>query len=91
MDGRIRDTIQVPMGVSQAATIRVGYFFGAGDSEGIRRAGWTSLVMGTGFMLLTAAAMLLVPGTLLGLPIKARLAIRFTQVVRGTAPRRSFR
>ena len=65
---------QVPMGVSQAATIRVGYFFGAGDSEGIRRAGWTSLVMGTGFMLLTAAAMLLVPGTLLNIYIDAAAA-----------------
>lgn len=60
---------QVPMGVGQAATIRVGYFFGAKDSEGVRRAGWTALVMGTGFMLATAAAMLLIPRTLLGIYI----------------------
>ena len=34
---------QVPQGISQAATIRVGYYYGARDAEGVRRAGWTSL------------------------------------------------
>lgn len=56
---------QVPFGVSQAATIRVGYFFGAGDDAGVRRAGWAAIVMGTGFMLLTAAALLFAPVLLL--------------------------
>lgn len=65
---------QVPMGVGQAATIRVGYFFGANDREGVRRAGWTSLVMGTGFMLLTACAMLSAPGLLLGIYIDTHAA-----------------
>ncbi len=65
---------QVPMGVGQAATIRVGYFFGAGDREGIRIAGWTSLAMGTGFMLLTATAMLAMPTLLLGIYIDTAAA-----------------
>jgi MATE family multidrug resistance protein len=56
---------QVPFGVSQAATIRVGYFFGARDEAGVARAGKAALVLGTGFMVLTAGAMLLVPHWLL--------------------------
>ncbi|PEQ14197.1 MATE family efflux transporter [Novosphingobium sp. PC22D] len=60
---------QVPFGVSQAATIRVGYFFGARDRAGVARAGWVALAIGTGFMATTALAMLLVPEMLLSLYI----------------------
>ncbi|WP_156841858.1 MATE family efflux transporter [Novosphingobium aquimarinum] len=60
---------QVPFGVSQAATIRVGYFFGARDRDGVTRAGWSALAIGTGFMASTALAMLLVPQWLLTLYI----------------------
>ena len=56
---------QVPFGIGQAATIRVGYFYGAQNPEGMARAGWTAIVMGTGFMSLTALAMLVIPHTLL--------------------------
>jgi MATE family multidrug resistance protein len=52
---------QIPFGVAQAATIRVGYHFGAGDREAIRRAGWSGIAMGGGFMCLTAAAMIISP------------------------------
>jgi MATE family multidrug resistance protein len=52
---------QVPFGVAQAATIRVGYFYGARDKAGIARAGWSALAIGGGFMLLTASAMLFAP------------------------------
>ncbi len=55
----------VPMGVAQAGTIRVGYFFGAREAVGVHRAGWTAIVMGTGFMVLTASSMVLVPEWLL--------------------------
>ncbi len=58
---------QVPFGVGQAATIRVGYFYGARDRQGIKQAGWVALAMGTGFMALTAMAMLLVPRSLLSI------------------------
>ncbi len=60
---------QVPFGVGQAATIRVGYFFGARDAVGMARAGWTSVAMGTGFMVLTCAAMVFTPEALLSVYI----------------------
>jgi MATE family multidrug resistance protein len=56
---------QVPFGVGQAAAIRVGYFYGARDPLGVKRAGWVALAIGTGFMSLTALAMVLVPELLL--------------------------
>src|SRR5690606_10344641 len=52
---------QIPFRIGQSATIRVGYHFAAGDRAAIGRAGWVALAMGGGFMLLTAAAMLLFP------------------------------
>jgi MATE family multidrug resistance protein len=52
---------QVPFGVAQAATIRVGYFYGARDRHAVARAGWTAIVIGGGFMLLTASLMLFAP------------------------------
>ncbi|WP_234026956.1 MATE family efflux transporter [Erythrobacter sp. HKB08] len=58
---------QVPFGVGQAATIRVGYFYGARDPEGMARAGWTGIALGTGFMALTASAMILAPMPLLAI------------------------
>ena len=62
---------QIPYGVSQAATIRVGYHFGAGNRAAIARAGTVALVMAVGFMSLTASLMLLAPELLLGLYIDA--------------------
>lgn len=58
---------QIPFGISQAATIRVGYHFGAGDRAGAGRAGWMALALGVGFMATTALAMLLVPTFILRL------------------------
>jgi MATE family multidrug resistance protein len=55
----------VPMGVAQAGTIRVGYFLGAREPLGIHRAGWSAIVMGTGFMALTASLLLFAPEYLL--------------------------
>ncbi len=60
---------QVPFGVGQAATIRVGYFYGARDPQGMKRAGWSAIVIGTGFMLLTALAMVTIPRPLLAIYI----------------------
>ena len=56
---------QVPFGVAQAATIRVGYFYGARDPAAIGRAGWSAVALGGGFMLLTASAMLFAPRTII--------------------------
>ena len=58
---------QIPFGVGQAVTIRVGYFYGARNLEGIKRAGWVALAMGTSFMGLTALAMLLAPLALISI------------------------
>ena len=43
-------TFMVPLGLGQAATVRVGLALGRGDEAGIARAGWTSWVIGVGFM-----------------------------------------
>lgn len=59
-------TFMVPMGIGQAATVRVGRAFGAGDKDGIARAGATALVLGIGFMALTALVMLFAPQWLVG-------------------------
>ncbi len=56
---------QVPFGVGQAVTIRVGYFYGASDRIGIGRAGGVALVIGAAFMAFTAGAMVLAPLTLM--------------------------
>ena len=58
---------QVPFGVAQAATIRVGYFYGARDPAAIGRAGWTAIAIGGGFMLFTASLMLFAPRTIIRL------------------------
>ena len=59
-------TFMVPMGIGQAATVRVGRAFGAGDREGIARAGSTAIALGLGFMVLTALTMWLAPQILVG-------------------------
>jgi MATE family multidrug resistance protein len=43
-------TFMVPLGLGQAATVRVGLALGRKDEAGITRAGLTSLVIGVGFM-----------------------------------------
>lgn len=58
---------QVPFGVAQAATIRVGYHFGARDRAAAGRAGWSALVVTLLFMTTTASAMLLAPRFILEL------------------------
>jgi MATE family multidrug resistance protein len=59
-------SFMVPLGISQAATIRVGHGVGRGDPAGVARAGWTAFAMGTGFMACMALVMLAVPGPLVG-------------------------
>lgn len=81
-------TFMVPLGLAQAATVRVGLAFGRRDRAGIGRAGWTALALGTAFMSTAAIAMLLAPGQIVRLfiddvPANAdviRLAISFIGV-----------
>ena len=58
---------QVPYGINQAATIRVGYHFGAGDRAAAGRAGWAALTLSVGFMAATALIMLVMPTFILRL------------------------
>jgi MATE family multidrug resistance protein len=60
-------TFMVPLGLSQAATVRVGRALGAGDPAAVARAGWTAWVVGVGFMAAMALAMWIFPRELVGL------------------------
>ena len=55
----------VPFGFSQAVTVRVGRAYGAQDTDGVARAGWTAFVLGVGFMGFTAMLMLFAPQLLI--------------------------
>jgi putative MATE family efflux protein len=57
---------QVPLGVAQAATIRVGLAYGGRDAGRVARAGWVAIFIGTGFMLSTALLIWTVPRLLIG-------------------------
>jgi multidrug resistance protein, MATE family len=57
----------VPLGISQAATVRVGLAYGAKSPDGMKRAGWVSFFLATGFMILVALVMVLIPEQLIGL------------------------
>jgi len=59
-------SFMVPHGLSQAATVRVGQAYGAGDRAAIARAGWTAFALGVGFMASMSALMLLAPKMLIG-------------------------
>ena len=43
-------TFMVPLGLGQAATVRVGLALGRQDEAGMARAGWTAWFLGVGFM-----------------------------------------
>ena len=81
-------TFMVPLGLGQAATVRVGLAHGRGDEAAITRAGWTSWVIGVGFMGTMALGMWMAPRPLITLflediPANAAviaLAVSFLQV-----------
>ena len=60
-------TFMVPLGLAQAATVRVGLAFGRRDRAGIRRAGWAAWGLGVGFMALTACLLWTMPRPIVGL------------------------
>ena len=60
---------QVPFGIGQAVTIRVGYHFGAGDRAAVARAGRAAILLALGYMALPAAVMILAPRQVLWLYI----------------------
>lgn len=54
-------TFMVPMGLAQAATVRVGQAAGRRDAAGAYRAGWTALGLAGVYMLATTCAVLAIP------------------------------
>jgi len=60
-------TFMVPLGISQAATVRVGLAAGRVDPEAIRRAGRIAYALGMGFMTVAALVFLLMPQPIIGL------------------------
>jgi MATE family multidrug resistance protein len=81
-------TFMVPLGLGQAATVRVGLAFGRRDADGIARAGWTAWVIGVAFMGAMALVMWSIPRDLITLFLKdvpanavvIGLAVRFLKV-----------
>lgn len=57
----------VPLGLSQATTVRVGMAYGQQNRAAIHKAGWVSLILGMGFMCFTCLLFWLVPEHLIGL------------------------
>jgi len=60
-------TFMVPLGLSQAATVRVGRALGARDEMGISRAGWTAWTLGVAFMAVMALSIWVFPRELVSL------------------------
>lgn len=65
-------SFMVPMGLAQAATVRVGIQYGRRDHAGITRAGWVSFVIGTAFMAAMALVFVLAPNFLISIFIDAK-------------------
>ncbi|WP_460449129.1 MATE family efflux transporter [Alsobacter sp. SYSU BS001988] len=64
-------TFMIPLGIGQAATVRVGRAYGAKEREAATLAGWTAFGLGVGAMVLTATAMLAAPRALIGVFLDA--------------------
>jgi MATE family multidrug resistance protein len=81
-------TFMVPLGLGQAATVRVGLALGRRDVAGITRAGWTAWVLGVAFMGTMATFMWAMPHWLVTLfladtptnAVAIGLAVSFLQV-----------
>jgi multidrug resistance protein, MATE family len=65
-------TFMVPLGLAQAATVRVGLAAGRSDATGIWRAGILALVLGAGFMSVMAILMWTLPDAIVGIFLDAR-------------------
>jgi multidrug resistance protein, MATE family len=58
---------QIPFGIGQAATIRVGYHFGARNTAAITAAGQAALALAVGYMVIPGTVMILAPYSVLSL------------------------
>ena len=74
----------VPLGLSQATTIRTGLAYGRKSPHGITVAGWVSIVMGVGVMAITCVFFLTIPNFFIGLfldPTNPKNAVPFVLAV----------
>jgi len=56
----------VPLGLGMAATVRIGLAYGARDTAGITRAGWTAYALAMGYACLTMAILIVAGRPLVG-------------------------
>jgi len=78
-------TFMVPFGIAQAATVRVGFYAGAGALPQARRAGFAALVLGIGFMAIMAVLLVLGRNDLLDLYLDPADPSRAAAAVLGSA------
>ena len=57
----------IPLGMGSAGAVRVGHAVGAGDRGRASAAGWTAIMLGTGFMVASGLAFVLMPEDLIRL------------------------
>ncbi|MGL4287503.1 MAG: MATE family efflux transporter [Phreatobacter sp.] len=68
-------TFMAAIGLSQAASVRVGRAYGAGAPDAARLAGWTAYGLTVTYMLAVAAVMLLTPKTLIAVFVDTSAAL----------------
>jgi MATE family multidrug resistance protein len=56
----------IPLGMSQAATVRIGLAVGRGDAAGVGYGGWVAMVLGGSFMMVSALVFWFLPTFLVG-------------------------
>ncbi|MBN9061159.1 MAG: MATE family efflux transporter [Rhizobiales bacterium 65-9] len=67
-------SFMVPLGLGQAATVRVGLFYGAGEPAGVSRAGWAAFGLTMAYMSTTAIILMAFPHALVGVFLPAEQA-----------------
>jgi multidrug resistance protein, MATE family len=60
-------SFMVPLGIGQAATVRVGIAFGRRDPAAIGRAGWLAIAIGTAFAVLAGLLLIVFPRALIAI------------------------
>jgi MATE family multidrug resistance protein len=66
----------VPLGLGSAASVRTGQALGAGDLDGVRRAGWTAISVSLAYSLAAASMLALIPALIASayrLPLEVQL------------------
>lgn len=59
-------TFMIPLGISSAGAVRVGHAVGRNDPDGVRRSGWTAILIGASFMTCAAIVFISFPRLLIG-------------------------